>query len=340
MLETSETVTVSQSDAGHRIDQYIASVYQTYSRSQIQSCIEEGLILLNNSQTNKNHRLKAGDTITLSPRTIDHKLSPSVKAENTSIDILYEDEHLLAINKPSGQVVHPGHGNKSGTLVNALLYHVPQLADGFNSERPGIVHRLDKDTSGVLLVAKNNVIHAQLAALFADRHIDKMYMGMCVGNRPSDHDTIDAALGPSRSDPTKRAVIVTGKSAVTEYWCLNYQNSISVVRFKLHTGRTHQIRVHCNYKGFSIVGDDDYQGGRDAVKRLAPLDRGFAASIYKCFNRHALHAHRLSFMHPITKKILTVIAPLPDDFNNAFKLFKIQPDLSFQSIGPLYESPQ
>jgi 23S rRNA pseudouridine1911/1915/1917 synthase len=207
--------------------------------------------------------------------------------------------------------------------VNALLHRGGPLSDGSESDRPGIVHRLDKDTSGVMIVARTNRVHAAMSVLFATRKVDKEYAGICIGAHPAEHGTIDAPLGRSRSEPVKRAVRRGGKQALTEYWLMGHQGGVSAIRFRLHSGRTHQIRVHCRHAGFPIVADTLYGGSSLAIKRLQPMDRPFAYAIFRCFQRHALHARRLSFEHPITGEPVTVTAPFPDDFRDALREFGI-----------------
>jgi 23S rRNA pseudouridine1911/1915/1917 synthase len=221
-------------------------------------------------------------------------------------------------------VVHPGNGNPDNTLVNALLFHVPALSKGFEVERPGIVHRLDKDTSGVLLVAKTDTAHAALAKMFYERSMEKNYVGLCVGMRPQEHAIIDKPLGRNTREPLKRAVHTEGKNALTEYWLLHHHSGMSLVQFRLHTGRTHQIRVHCCSVGFPILCDELYGGGKDRINTLAVLERPFAHKLYKCFNRQALHAHRISFTHPFTKEAMSIVAPYPEDFKAAFKVLGVE----------------
>ncbi|MFW6221582.1 MAG: RluA family pseudouridine synthase, partial [Fibrobacterota bacterium] len=245
-------------------------------------------------------------------------------AENIPLDVLYEDEGFLAINKPAGMIVHPGAGNWTGTVVNALLSRGADLSRGYEEQRPGIVHRLDKDTSGILLVAKNDRMHAALADLFTQRHIDKRYIGICAGKRPLAQEIIDAPIARSRSNPILRTVHHHGKAAQTEYELVWFQSGISVLHFRLHTGRTHQIRVHCRYAGFPILADASYGGDRGMIQRLQPLQRPLAYRVLKCFDRHALHAQSLSFVHPLTEEQVNIQAPIPEDFRNAFDVMGLE----------------
>jgi len=199
------------------------------------------------------------------------------------------------------------------------LFRPGGLSAGFNRDRPGIVHRLDKETSGVLLVAKTDAMHAELARMFEQRTVEKKYLGVCFGERPKEHDGIDLPLGRNRREPIKRSVRTDGKNALTEYWLIEHLHGVSVMRFKPHTGRTHQIRVHCSSRGFPIVGDRLYGGGKEQMERIAVLDRPFAYKVFKCFDRHALHAYEIAFVHPQTKQPVRFFAPFPLDFESAFQ---------------------
>ena len=323
MTDSNIVFLVDADHAGIRLDTYVAGQCEQISRSKIQKLIGNGLILHNGNKADKKTHCKVGDSISISESNSVVNDAPLPVAQNIPVDIMYEDEYLLAVNKPPGLVVHPGNGNPDSTLVNALLYHVTSLSQGSVSNRPGIVHRLDKDTSGILLVAKNDTVHAQLSTMFANREVEKYYIGICSGLRPHEHDSIDLPLARSNREPLKRSVQSDGKHACTEYWLLGYKQSISVLRLKLHTGRTHQIRVHCSYKGFPILFDELYGGGKEHMQKLPVLDRPFAYSVYKYFNRHALHAHMVRFTHPVTRKVMEISAPLPLDFNNAISAMGI-----------------
>lgn len=326
------TYTVAADVLPSRIDVYIAQRLPAYSRAKIQHALECGDILLNGKEARKRVMVKTGDTITIKATVATDPPGSTVMAEDIPLEILYEDEFIVAVNKPAGLVVHPGNGNPDHTLVNALVHHIPALSNGFSNDRPGIVHRLDKDTSGVLLVAKNDVIHAQLAKLFAQRTIEKYYIGICIGAEPLPHGTINVPLARSRTDPLKRVVRGGGKESLTEYWLLDYRHGAGVIKFRLHTGRTHQIRVHCVHAGFPIIGDELYGHKRAVlIHRMAPLSRPFAYSIVKCFDRQALHAHCVRFTHPVTGKTLQIIAPLSADMQKALALFdpKIEKKISY-----------
>lgn len=309
------TFTITRPDAGKRVDIFLTQMLSGFSRSQIQKLISDEKVLVKGTGISKNTRLSENDVVEVFEPSVAH--SSHIKPQDVSFSILYEDEYLVAVNKPAGVVVHPGNGNHDGTLVNGLVKKISSLSDGFNPERPGIVHRLDKETSGVLIVAKTNQSHAAMAALFQNREIEKKYVGFCIGTPSEFSGIIDLPLDRSRHDPLKRAPSSHGKSSITEYQVIQTKGGISAISFMPRTGRTHQIRVHASAKGFPIVGDKLYGGGNDRILRINPLDRVFAYSILKCFQRHALHALSISFIHPFLTKRVEITAPVPDDFEEA-----------------------
>lgn len=280
-------------DPHSRLDRLLAAHYSTFSRSYFQYLIAEGAVLVNDAVVKKSCKLKIGDEIQVQfILTKEIALEP----ENIPLDILYEDEYLLAVNKPAGLVVHPAAGNWSGTFVNALLYHCKSI-ERDESLRPGIVHRLDKETSGVLIAAKTKAMHQALTQLFAERKMDKRYIAVCQG-RPC-VTTIDA---PICRHPTQRklmAVSESGKHAKTHIEVLASSCGVSVLRIGLETGRTHQIRVHLKHIGHPLVGD--------AVYGTVQFNERFGIS------RQMLHAESLSFIHPVTKQPLVIKASLTED---------------------------
>jgi 23S rRNA pseudouridine1911/1915/1917 synthase len=321
-MDDAVEITAGPQDAGERLDVVVARHVLSLSRAKIQKCIEAGLVLLNGRPAKKKSLIAKGDIVSFDKTHLSASTDSRLEPQKIPLDILYEDDYLLAVNKPAGMVVHPGNGNREGTLVHALLYHVKSLSAGSGPDRPGIVHRLDKDTSGVVLVAKTDETHRQLARLFSTREIKKEYAGFCVGRRPAAHGSMGAPLGRSRRDPVKRAVRQDGKEALTEYWLLAHHCGISVMKFAPHTGRTHQIRVHCSAAGFPVLADPLYGGGKEALNNIPVLERPFAIGVYKCFERHALHARSITFVHPQTHREQTISAPLPEDFNRALELFE------------------
>lgn len=313
---------VENVDVGLRLDIIISEKYSDLSRSKIQKGIDNGLILLNGSSVKKRVIPKEGDEVEISEKLFDLSNEYSIEGQNIPLDILWQDEYYAVINKQAGLVVHPGSGNKDSTLVNALVYHLKDLSTGSSSERPGIVHRLDKNTSGIMVVAKNDNAHQLMSDLFSKREVHKEYVGICVGKEPDVEGAMDGAIGRRKNDPIRFCITPSGKNALTEYKKICFKDGISVVNFRLHTGRTHQIRIHCNHAGFPIIEDDLYGGERKRVQNMQPLARIFAYKIFKCFERQALHARRLKFTHPITKNEIDLFAPFPEDFNNAFNFFK------------------
>lgn len=294
-METStENLIVSDEMTQHRLDRLLCQQYPTYSRTYFQYLIEQGFVLVNGLPLKKKDKPKLGDEI-----EICFQLTPeiSLEPENIPLEILYEDEHLLAVNKPAGMVTHPAPGHYTGTFVHALLYHCKTLPLG-DTLRPGIVHRLDKDTSGVLLAAKTSEAHQKLVEMFCERKLEKSYLAICVGT--PGNGTIEA---PIKRHPTKRkemAVDPTGKPATSITNVLAFDGKLSLVEVKLITGRTHQIRVHLKHKGAPILGDPVYGSPAWNKQYDAP--------------RQMLHAYRLSFSHPITGVRIDLKAPLTEDF--------------------------
>ncbi|MES2345306.1 MAG: RluA family pseudouridine synthase [Chlamydiota bacterium] len=285
---------VSPENATLRIDKFLSMQFPEYSRSYFQYLIDKACVLINGQAVKKRQALKPLDEV-----EICFELTPelSLIPEAIPLEILYEDEHLLAINKPVGMVVHPAPGHPSGTFVNALLHHCHTLK--IDSLRPGIVHRLDKDTSGVLIAAKTAHAHAQLVSLFSSRQIEKTYLTICLGN--PGNVTINA---PIKRHPVRRqemAVIEGGKEAVSICTILNSNAKLSLVSVRLITGRTHQIRVHLKSRGTPVLGDSVY--GSPSANTL------FGAK------RQLLHAHKICFIHPITNSPLEIEAPIPEDMN-------------------------
>ncbi len=312
-------IIVSAECAGWRLDLVLARAAGNPSRSQIQKLIAAGAVLVNGRPARKNHRVAQGDHIRINNATLPGG-TVGLEPQNIPLTVLYEDDYFLAVNKPAGLVVHPGNGNRTGTLVNALLYHCGKnLSAGSRSERPGIVHRLDKDTSGVLLIAKTNEAHAALAQAFACRLVKKDYLGFCMGVPSEAAGVIDIPLARSRKEPIKRAPDRLGKSSCTEFRLLAALSGISLVRFIPRTGRTHQIRVHCSSRGFPVLGDTLYGGGPGRMPQVKPACRPFTVRMLACFDRQALHAWRISFIHPFLKKEIIVTAPLPDDFQKGLE---------------------
>ena len=305
-----------------RFDVFVCEYYPQLSRGKIQKAIDNELVILNNKPAKKRVKLAEGDIVLVDEDELLKKTDTVIVPQDIPIDIIWEDEHYAAINKPAGLVVHPGNGNPDKTLVNALAFHLKALSVGAGTSRPGIVHRLDKETSGVIIVAKTDEAHMKMAELFAQREIHKEYVGICVGAIREDRGEMNGSVGRKRNDPIKYCVTPTGRHALTEYNVVSTVNGISIIHFRLHTGRTHQIRVHCSHAHMPIIADPFYGGDKKAILTLQPMNRIFAHKVYKCFNRQALHARRVTLIHPFTNKELTIEAPLPKDFSDAVKLFE------------------
>lgn len=291
---------ITAEDAGRRLDLYLSGNLNEISRSRIQKLIEDGMLTVNESPCyDKNHRLQPGEFVklTLPPP------EPAIPVpENIRLDVLFEDKDLLVINKQRGMVVHPAPGHGSGTLVNALLAHCEDLSGIGGVMRPGIVHRLDKDTSGLLLVAKNDLSHRSLSSQLKSRKLKREYIALVHGRVEPLKGKIEAPLGRHPIHRKKMAVVVGGREAITRYRVLKYYKGYSLLKLQLETGRTHQIRVHLSYIGFPVVGDPLY-----SVNTRADLPPELALS-------HALHAYRLTFLHPGSGEQLGFTVPLPPDF--------------------------
>lgn len=284
---------ISPEEAGQRLDHFLPSRLSHLSRSRIQNLVRQACILVNGEQPAKaGIKLRSGDRITVEeppPEPVE------TLPEEIPLDVLFEDEHLVVLNKAAGIVVHPGAGNREHTLVNALLHHCPNLSGIGGEQRPGIVHRLDKDTSGCLVVAKNDPSHRNLALQFSGRKVLKVYLAIVAGALRFKSGTVDAAIGRHPVHRMRMAVVPKGRPSRTDYRVLREWEGLSLVECTLHTGRTHQIRVHLKHLGHPLAGDTLYGGRAD-------------------FPRQMLHARRLGFFHPVTNQWLEFESPIPNDF--------------------------
>ena len=297
---------IQESDVKKRLDVYVSELLGV-TRSHAQTMIENGLVFVNGKGESKNYKLRPNDDITVEEEEIEVL---NAEPENIPIDIVYEDEHIIVVNKPSGMVVHPAPGNPSGTLVNALMYHCKGSLSGINGIiRPGIVHRIDKDTSGLLVVAKNDDAHLFLSSLLKDHGIKRVYHAIVTGHFKSPCGTVDAPIGRCPTDRKKMAVIQGGREAITHYTTLCEYRSFTHSKMELETGRTHQRRVHMSYLGHPIIGDMVYGGGKTPFEKAnAPLLQG-----------QCLHARELSFPHPVTKELMHFETELPREFTELLK---------------------
>lgn len=294
-----------EENIGVRIDKYLSNIIEGKSRSFIQGLIDSGAILVNNKEIKSNYKLRNHDEIIVSmPEPIELDVEP----EDIDLNIVYEDEDVIVLNKPQGVVVHPAPGNYSGTLVNGLLYHCKDLSGINGVIRPGIVHRIDKDTSGILVIAKNDDAHNHLAKQFKNHSIKREYYALVEGKFSKIEGTVDKPIGRNKKDRLKMAIMEDGKRAVTHYNVLEqYNNGTALVKCTLETGRTHQIRVHLSHLGHPIYGDFIYGDGDNELHLI---------------KRQALHAYGLNFISPRSGKELSLRADLPYDFKELIEKLK------------------
>lgn len=291
---TQERIIITENEAGMRADVALAQLLEI-TRSNMQKLLEEGRAVRGQKVIKSNYRVKAGEEILVNlpePQPLD------VQPEDIPLDIIYEDDDVVVVNKARGMVVHPAAGNYNGTLVNALLYHCKNLSGINGVIRPGIVHRLDKDTSGIMICAKNDSAHLSLSEQIQSKTAQRTYLAVVRGNMKNDSGIIETQIARDKNDRKKMAVVTEGgRQAITEYEVAERFGKYTVVKCRLKTGRTHQIRVHMEYLGYPLVGDPKY----------SPMKTPFA------INGQALHSLTLSFTHPRTGERLTFEAPLPED---------------------------
>lgn len=314
--------TATAADEGARLDKVLAGAWPDQSRSRIKSLIEDGHLVQNDQTVLKmSAKVKQGDRFVL---TIPPAEPATPEAEDIKLDVLYEDDDLLVINKPAGMVVHPAAGNESGTLVNALLGHCGDSLSGIGGvKRPGIVHRLDKDTSGAMVVAKNDVAHRGLSTLFSEdkENIDRAYIALVWGVPRQAEGEIEGNIGRSPRNRKKMTVLKSGgKYALTRYKVLAKRDDslASLVECRLATGRTHQIRVHMSHIGHSLVCDPVY--GRNKVSQKFNFE---TQQLLNTFNKQALHARTLGFLHPTTGQYISTQAPIPDDLADLIRSLEL-----------------
>ncbi|WP_053219735.1 RluA family pseudouridine synthase [Virgibacillus senegalensis] len=294
--------TVQENQAGLRIDKLLTDVNEEASRSQVQGWIKDGHVYVNDNPVKSNHKCQAGERISWEVPELEEL---DIKPENIPLEIVYEDSSLLVVNKPKGMVVHPSAGHYNGTMVNALLYHCDDLSGINGVIRPGIVHRIDKDTSGLLVVAKNDQAHLSLAEQLKDKTMSRKYEAIVHGDIQHEYGTIDAPLGRDPKDRQKQAVVRDGRPAVTHFQVIDRFGSFTHVECVLETGRTHQIRVHMKYIGHPLAGDPKY-GPRKTMD----------------IEGQALHAGLLGFNHPQTGEWMEFEAPLPDELKRILAKMK------------------
>lgn len=304
-----------------RLDKYITMFIENATRNKVQEAIKAGYVVVNGKKEKSSYPVQPGDTISI---TLPKAPPPEAVPEDIPVDIMYEDENLLVVNKPAGMVVHPAFGNWTGTLVNGLLYHVNELAEVDDDHvRPGIVHRLDKDTSGLLVVAKDQQVHAKLSRQFARHDTERKYWAVVWG-RPEEEGVITGNIGRSPRDRKLMTVLPEGKgkSAVTHYRVLEYFDHLALVEVSLETGRTHQIRVHFAHIGHPVFGDAAYGGrsvryGPNTGKRKQMFENLFIQ-----LDRQCLHAKTLGFVHPVSREKVHFDSELPDDFQELLTVLR------------------
>jgi 23S rRNA pseudouridine1911/1915/1917 synthase len=310
-----------EEDSGERIDNFLSEQIPGLSRSRIQKAIRSGDVLLGDERIRKpSKKLHTGDSVELRfspPRP------PEISPENIPIDVVYEDDSLLVVDKEAGMVVHPAPGHETGTLVHALLAHCRNLSGIGGVLRPGIVHRLDSGTSGLLVVAKNDKVHISLSRQMMNRKVGRTYFAVVWGEMPSSSGVIDLPIGRSPHDRKRMAVLhVGGREAVTSYYVLDTFRPFQYIKLELGTGRTHQIRVHLSHVGHSVLGDPIYGGRRVRKGTLSRKEIEIAERVLSLIGRQALHAGEISFVHPVTGEELTVKSPLPSDFGSVLGVLR------------------
>ncbi|MEK9197700.1 RluA family pseudouridine synthase [Ureibacillus sp. 179-F W5.1 NHS] len=289
------TITIDENNAGERIDKALSTIQEDWSRTQVATWVGDGIVKVNGEEVKAKYKVKEGDIIEVDvPEAEPLEVIP----ENLHLEIIYEDQDVLVVNKPKGMVVHPAPGHMTGTLVNGLMYHCKDLSGINGVLRPGIVHRIDKDTSGLLMVAKNDHAHHSLVEQLVNKTVTRKYTALVHGHIAHDKGTIDAPIGRDPKDRQKQAIVDNGKHAVTHFHVKErISGKFTLVECRLETGRTHQIRVHMNYIGYPLVGDPKY-GPKKTID----------------FGGQVLHAGVLGFVHPTTEEYLEFEVPLPQDY--------------------------
>ncbi len=305
-----------------RVDKFLMNFIENTTRNKIQQAIKTGNVLVNNTPVKSNHKIKPKDVVRVVLSYPPHE--NLLVAENIPLDIVYEDDQVIVVNKPAGMVVHPGHGNYSGTLVNGLIHHIENLPKNSN-ERPGLVHRIDKDTSGLLVVAKTEFAMAHLSKQFFDRTTERLYYALVWGNVEQDEGTIKGHIGRSLKNRLQMSVFSDGsfgKPAITHYKVLERLTYVTLVQCKLETGRTHQIRAHFKHIGHTLFNDERYGGNAILKGTTFTKYKQFVENCFKILPRQALHAKTLGFSHPKTGKFLQFDSKIPEDIQKCLEKWK------------------
>jgi len=313
-------ISAPQKASGKRIDVFLSQQDLGLSRAFIQKLIANHHIQVEGKPIKSSYKIRGGEKIRIEVPPLE---KPSLEPENIPLDIFYEDSDLLVTNKKAGMVVHPAAGNYSHTLVNALLYHCQDLSGINGVLRPGIVHRLDKNTSGLMVVAKNDLAHLGLAEQIKNRSLLREYYAIIWGHMPEDQGTIEAPIGRATADRKKMAVSrLTGRDSLTHYRVLERYPLCDLLSIRLKTGRTHQIRVHLSYLNHPVLGDPEYGGRQKWIKGIFDRDRPFAQKLLSKINRQALHAKKLGFVHPRTGEYKEFDSNLPLDIQNVVNMLR------------------
>jgi 23S rRNA pseudouridine1911/1915/1917 synthase len=316
-----QRIEVSKGQSIVRVDKYLSNILENTTRSKIQHAADAGNIFVNDKPVKSNYKIKPLDVVQvlLPYPTYEALLTP----ENIPLDIVYEDDTLIVINKPAGMVVHPGHGNYSGTLVNALAFHFENLPKN-SSDRPGLVHRIDKDTSGLLVVAKTEWAMAHLSKQFADKTSEREYIALVWGNLTEEEGTIEGNIGRHLKDRMQMAVLnePEGKHAITHYKVLERFGYVTLVSCKLETGRTHQIRVHMKHIGHTLFNDERYGGNRILKGTTFTKFKQFVDNCFKVLPRQALHAKTLGFIHPTLNTFMRFDSEIPQDLRDCIEKWR------------------
>ncbi|WP_179008591.1 RluA family pseudouridine synthase [Winogradskyella forsetii] len=307
-----------------RIDKYLMNFIENATRNKIQAAAKDGSIFVNDVPVKSNYKVKPNDYITVKFEHPPHE--NLLIAEDIPIDVVYEDDDLLVVNKPAGMVVHPGHGNYSGTLINALIFHFENLPNN-SSERPGLVHRIDKDTSGLLVVAKTEQAMAHLSNQFAKKTSEREYVALVWGNIEAEEGTIEGNIGRHPKNRLQNTVYLEdeeekGKPAVTHYKVLERLGYVTLVSCKLETGRTHQIRVHMKHIGHTLFNDERYGGERILKGTTFTKYKQFVDNCFKILPRQALHARTLGFVHPTTGEFMKFESEIPEDMQQCIEKWR------------------
>lgn len=300
-------------DAGKRLDAFLTEKIENWSRSRLQKLIDDGDVSVNETQAKSSYKLRAGDEI---ETELTELPADTFEPENIPLEIVFEDESLAVINKKAGMVVHSGAGISNGTLANAIAYHFKfQISDSKFQNRVGIVHRLDKDTSGLIVVAKTDEIHEKLSEQFRNREVFKSYVALVHGEVEEKSGAIDQPIAREKHNRTKMSVRKHGRNAVSLWQVRKRYEKFTLLNVEIKTGRTHQIRVHLSFINHPVVGDETYNSGRDKTVKDLTVRQAIAN-----LNRFFLHAERLSFTHPATKEKMDFYAPLPEELKNLLAL--------------------